>query len=135
LPFSGTKAAVAFESLDNLIEWLGTPERSRIRRAAFGFPEALSVWLFNRKHYEAELMAILASAQTPLNLDQVVHQLFQRRQRLADLLVLSRGEIRRKERLKRRIQKVLDSGVATKSRFNGEWRYAVDREPSAKVSG
>lgn len=91
------------------------------------------MWPFARKRLDVELVEILRDQKLPINLDQLVHQLFHRRERISDLLVLSRSAMRRKQRLRRRVEKCLEAGLASKSLVRGQWVYLL--EPAKRSVG
>jgi hypothetical protein len=66
---------------------------------------------FARRRLRAELAEIMRAEREPLSVEQLVHRLFERRQRLNDLIVLSSASIRRKRRLKRQIEALLAEGT------------------------
>jgi hypothetical protein len=84
---------------------------------------------FARRRLRAELAEILREESEALNAEQLVHRLFERRRRLSDLIVLSSASIRRKRRLKERIEALLGDGNAEIAAVDGGWRLVRSEPP------
>jgi hypothetical protein len=83
------------------------------------------MWGQVRGNLEPELREVLAEQGTPQSLEQIVQQLFFRRQRFSELLILSRASIRAKQKLKRDIERCLERGIAEKSWLRGTAVYSL----------
>lgn len=85
------------------------------------------MWFIQRYTLKAEIVEILSSASQPLSLEQLAQQLFFKREKVSELIVLSARSLRKKQKIKREIEKVLGS-LDVERHEDGDVFYALRRD-------
>lgn len=88
----------------------------------------------NDKHLESELIRIVYEHSHPLNLEEIFSCLYDRRDRLADLVAISKETILEKRKVKRHLDLSAHRGLLETSWENGQVYYKTRATESDRNS-
>lgn len=90
------------------------------------------MWPFHRSTLRTDLIEILQDSPRPLTLEQLTQQLFFKRQKVSDLIVLSSASVRKKQKLKRKIELILQNLDVDKIELGTEACSYLLRRPETR---
>lgn len=83
------------------------------------------MWQIAFDHLSSELREILKEASRSMSVEQIIHQIYDRRDRLGDLMFASRDAERQVQRLRLEIILQLNAGIAEREVIEGETYYRL----------
>jgi len=79
--------------------------------------------LRSKKKLKTDLVEILETSEHAMNLDEIIQQLFFKRRQFMVIMVITQASLNRQIRLKRKIERLLDQGVAVRTLEEEEVRF------------